>query len=322
MPNLLSIQMLVRNDAETIEQTFESVLPLIEKGAELLVGDLGCTDETIRICRAYNAQIVGVSLNNDLSQARNFLMMKATGKWNFLIHPCETIVQGIEWIESAISQSPAAYNANIFQGDVLSSEIRLWHKNMSLRFKNPVFETLPGDGKPSEIYLSTSPGQFELKMELAKEWMARFPLALEPIYYMACVHLSDKNWDTFLNYAKMYLHQDKSSKMSVIMTNYYCSMVQCYIKKDYKEATKYIIPCLAVRPAMAEFWCLLGDIYYSDSQIQKAKCFYQNALILGTRRLKADGWPMEISKYKTYPQKMIEACDKIQESLKTYQSKK
>lgn len=110
--------------------------------------------------------------------------------------------------------------------------------------------------------------------------------------------------------------------MSAIMTNYYCSMVQCYIKKNYQEATRFLIPCLAVRPAMAEFWCLLGDIYYADNQNQKAKCFYENASILGTRRLKNDGWPMEISKYKTYPEKMIEACDKMQELLKTYHAKK
>ncbi len=76
--------------------------------------------------------------------------------------------------------------------------------------------------------------------------------------------------------------------------------------------------CLAKKPTMAEFWCLLGDVYYDAKDYDKAKEFYENAVILGSRRLKDDGWPMEISKYKEYPQKMIEACKKIKTSSKLY----
>jgi tetratricopeptide (TPR) repeat protein len=69
---------------------------------------------------------------------------------------------------------------------------------------------------------------------------------------------------------------------------------------------------------MSEFWCLLGDCYYAIKDYEKSKSFYENALILGNKRLKNDGWPLEISKYKDYPQKMIESCDKIKSSLIFY----
>lgn len=62
---------------------------------------------------------------------------------------------------------------------------------------------------------------------------------------------------------------------------------------------------------MAEYWCLLGDVYYQQSSYEKAKHFYENALVMGARRLRTDAWPMEISKYKAYPNKMMAACDRI-----------
>ena len=95
------------------------------------------------------------------------------------------------------------------------------------------------------------------------------------------------------------------------MTQYYCSMVNCYIKKQYNTAIKFLLPCVAKKPTMAEFWCLLGDIYYALKDYERAKTFYENAIILGSRRLKNDDWPLEISKYKESPQKMIEGCISI-----------
>ena len=39
--------------------------------------------------------------------------------------------------------------------------------------------------------------------------------------------------------------------------------------------------------------------------------FYENALILGKKRLGSDRWPMDISKYEKYPKMMIDSCNKI-----------
>ena len=61
-------------------------------------------------------------------------------------------------------------------------------------------------------------------------------------------------------------------------------------------------------------------IYHLLKKFHQAKDFYENALILGKRRLATDKWPMDISKYGAYPKKMIESCDKIIESHSTYSS--
>lgn len=316
----LTIHMIIKNNEETIEHTLESLLPL---NGNILVGDLGCKDETVNKCRQYGATIVRLSLNDDLSQVRNHLLKSSDSKWNLYIEPWETILTGHEMIQQAIIGPQIAYKMSIIQGDVIIKQTRLWHKNTGLKFKNPVFETITQeDAKDLPAYISVGPNNnSNLYLELVEKWRDRCPLATEPIYYTACSHLNGKNWDTFLNWAGLYLHQEKSNSMSVYMTHYYCSMVNCYIKKDYQQAIQSLLPCLARQPTMAEFWCLLGDAYYAIKDYDKAKTFYENALILGSKRLKDDGWPLEISKYKEYPQKMIEGCNKIKEFSKNYGSK-
>ena len=92
-------------------------------------------------------------------------------------------------------------------------------------------------------------------------------------------------------------------------------------KKDFENAVKSLIPCLAEKPTNGEFWCLLGDIYYCLKDYERAKSFYENAKILGSRRLNDDDYPMEISKYKEYPEKLIKSCDAIKQSCSIYSGK-
>jgi hypothetical protein len=320
--NLLTIQMLVKNNEKTIDFTLESLRPLIDLNAQIVIGDLSCTDSTIKKCEAYNTQIVRLSLNNDRSKARNHLLDSFKSKWYLFIEPYETILTGIDSIISIItSTSRNAYKFNVLQGDVLSKQIRLWHKETNLKFKNPVFETLEGQAEDTEIYVACGKNDPSLNLELAKNWQKQSPISIEPLYYIGFAYLAQNNWSTFLNYADMYLHQEKRDSMSAIMTRYYYAMVKCYIEKDYQSALQHLLYCLMSKPLMAEFWCLLGDVYYEIKQYDKAQYFYENAIILGSRRLKSDDWPLEISKYKEYPQKKIDNCIEIKQSSKIYYGK-
>lgn len=315
----LTVHMIIRNNEATVEHTLESILPL---NADILVGDLGCKDDTVAKCRAYGATITRLSLNHDLSQVRNQMLAGCGSKWNLYIEPWESLLMGQEAILKAIVGAPAAYKMSVFQGDMVTKQTRLWHKATGLKFINPVFETLPGEATDIAAYLTVWPSNnSDLYLELVQKWQDRCPLATEPIYYTACSHLAGKNWDAFLNFAGLYLHQEKADVMSVYMTHYYCAMVNCYIKKNYQEAVRSLLSCVGKKPTMAEFWCLLADVYYAIKDYERARVFYENAIILGSRRLKDDGWPMEISKYKEYPQKMIEGCDKIRQTLRFYGSR-
>jgi tetratricopeptide (TPR) repeat protein len=135
---------------------------------------------------------------------------------------------------------------------------------------------------------------------------------------MAFRHLSQQHWDQFIGYASKYLFTERTAKKSTLMMKYYIAIVLCHIKQDATQSLKHILECLAVKPLMAEFWCLLGDVYYHRlGNYEKAQQFYQNAITLGSRRPKHDKSPIEIQKYRQYPEKMIVSCQSLKRETHT-----
>ena len=122
--------------------------------------------------------------------------------------------------------------------------------------------------------------------------------------------MAQKKYKEFLNVAKHYTFLEKSG-ISYTMTKYYMGLIQLYGFQDIKSCIENAVTCIITNPLMAEFWCLLGDAYYVGKDYKKAQYFYENAIFLGTRRETNDIWPLEISKYKEHPNKMIKSCKEL-----------
>src|SRR5690606_1141802 len=234
------------------------------------------------------------------------------------LEPWESLLHGHGLIAAAMRSSPAVYQMSILQADVVTKEIRFWHKDLGIKFQNPVFETVVADAANLDVYIASPSHAGDDKMNLVLKWRERQPLAVETYYYEACLLLTKKQWRKFLTTADHYIFQEKQKKMSLVMLRYYCAMVYCYVEKNYQKAAEHLLPCLAEKPLMAEFWCLLADIYYVNKKYEKARTFYDNAIILGSRRLKSDDWPLETAKYKEYPNKMINACNTLLDASRVY----
>ena len=139
---------------------------------------------------------------------------------------------------------------------------------------------------------------------------------MAPIYYEAFAYLVNSQWDKFLAKGEQYLFADSKPSRANIMIKYYMAVVYCHVKRQAEKATRHTLECLAVKPLMAELWCLLGDIHYHLlADYKKATVFYKNATGLGKQRQLTDGWPMEIAKYKNYPAKMIESCEELEDNV-------
>ena len=301
---MITSHLVIQNNETTIEEALNSISSFSH---QILIADIGSSDKTPEICKKYHAEVIKLSLNNDLSQVRNNLLKHSKNELNFWIEPWESVIQWENYKETV--------RCNIINGTNIHKSIRFW-KN--LKFRNPVYETLKGNAKNSEIYIKTNfIDNNERNLRLIKSWQERSPLALEPYYYLSCILLSQNKWKEFINIANYFIFQEKRQTMAVIMTKYYLSGVYFHIEKDYQKAINLLMNCIILKPLMAEFWCLLGDIYYELDKYDKAICFYENAIILGSRRLNSDEWPFEITKYKNYPETMIENCKKIKNSIKT-----
>lgn len=307
----LTAQIITKNNEQTIQSAIESINSVV---SQIVIADMGSTDQTKEICKS-----LGVIWKNcqdmNRSRARNFIIDTHPSEFYMYIEPWEILTNG----HNIIRKLKCNVMANIFNnGLFLSKEVRIWNTG---RFYNPVFERLDEDGLESNLTIYSEGGiNFKDAMDLLDEWKKEKPMSPQPYYYQACMLLSESKYDEFLKVADHYLFIEKDKdNMSSIMTRYYYAMVKILHHKQARPALQNLNLCLCTNPLMAEFWCLTGDVYYHLlKDFKKAKEFYENAIILGSRRLANSLWPMEISKYNEYPQRMIESCDKITESSFTY----
>lgn len=302
---MLTAHLLTKNNAETIRKTLES---LVVANPKIVIGDYGSTDDTLKICREFGADVTSVS-GMKRNEARNYLMRKSSDSLNIWIEPWEAIVQNHSIL---FNFKENAGHVRVIQSGTASWEIRLWRGDV--KFINPVFERLDiNDAKQTGLVLF-SKGSIDPETTLTaiSQWKNDSPLMNQPHYYHACVLLSQGKYEDFLRTAEHYLYLDKSNSMPAIMTRYYYAMIQMTVKRLVKPTLQNMNLCLCVKPLMAEFWCLTGDVYYHLlNKFEMAKEFYENAIVMGSKRLVTDLWPMDIAKYGKYPKIMIESCDSI-----------
>jgi len=302
---MLIVQLLTKNNSLTVGKSIESIVSL---NAKVVVGDLGSTDKTIDICEYYGVQVRRLA-GMSRSEARNQLTEDG---WNMMMEPWEILSRGHQ---HARSISECSY-AKIIREKTISKEIRFWEEGT---FINPIYERLDAETSHEANVVFYCIGQRDHKedLKLIEEWKSREPFSSAPYYYQASALLALGQHDEFLKIANHYLFLDSKS-MSSVMTRYYLAYV-FLSKKEFRPALQNLNLCLCARPLMAEFWCLMADVYYHLlKKFDQAKEFYENALILGARRLSSDKWPMDISKYSKYPRMMIESCDKITENKSVY----
>jgi tetratricopeptide (TPR) repeat protein len=314
----LTTHLIIRNDEEWVEEALKSVLPL---DGYIFVADIGSTDNSPYICESYGAVVKRLSLNHDLSQVRNLMMKTDKQPWQFYLEPWEKVLTGTDEIKKICTTrgNSQLYRMPVVQGDIITKETRLWHRESGAKFVHPINETILGESQEiSAVILQKKvSNRREIHQEIMAKWRERSPLNTNLLYMEACDLLIRKQWKPFLTKAEHYLFQEKQDLMPITMTRYYMAMVLCYAFSQFETATKYIAACIHSRPLMAEYWCLLGDIHYKKKDYERAKVFYENAIDLGSQR-PADEWPIEVQKYRKYPQQMIQSCKDVISKSREY----
>jgi len=303
---MLTVHMLTKNNAKTIQKALESV----QWADKIMIADLGSTDETVQIAEQF-AEVYNMDCFRN--EARNKLIEMSSGP-TLLLEPWEAVAQGRHTLNDISCQT----YATILQNKTLTKDIRAWTGNP--KFINPVYEMIDGDGVESDIliYSTGRTDQLDL-LNAIKEWKLQSPTAIAPYYYEACTLLSLGRWKEFLAVSEHYMFLDKTKSISAVMNHYYFSMVQLMHMKKVVPSLQNLSICLAAKPLMAEFWCLAGDVHYHlTKKFNTAMELYENAILLGSKRLKSDPWPMDLTKYKSYPKKMIESCEKLMDSKSLY----
>lgn len=314
----LTIAIATRNDEDTIADCISSCAT---SGLDIVVGDMGSRDRTAEIAQDMGAKVLGLAFRDDFSECKNDLISRCDSDWVLLLNGNEILARGAESIPNLASG--ANKRVMIVQSQVLTKPLRLVSKKSRPVVRNPVFDYIDGDGVLCDIFVkSTQVDKHEENARLVRLWMSKSPLLSQPHYYMSCIHLARASYSDFLKTAKHYLFLEKSKLSSYYMTKYYLSMVLAYHAKDYQESCRHSLDCIADKPTMAEYWCLLGDCYYSVDKFDKAYHLYENALIMGSRRSRDDSLPIHLDKYKSHPNNMMDLCRKALSSSRNFASSK
>jgi glycosyltransferase involved in cell wall biosynthesis len=294
---MLTIQLIVKDNENVVRTALKSLLPL---NSEIRVADLGSKDHSREICEEFGATIHYFRDVEDYSSVRNKLLGE---DWNLYIHPWEKLISGHEQILKATGSS---YYLDIYQDKNIVRDTRLFRGQ---KFQYPVYETLAKAGEaklPQGIIWSSSHRRYENAMDIIESWRNRSG-AREPYYYLAWELLGQGKFESFENIAKHYLSLEDLPKSS-LMLRYRLAQTQLYYLNKPSEAATNALCCVGAKPLMAEFWCLLADVYYAQKLYPQAKELYENAMILGARRPGDDDWPVELEKYKQYPTQMLQSC--------------
>lgn len=314
----LQIQVLTHNNQGTIEKCLKSLEPL---NSDIIIIDHGSIDGTLEVAKQY-AQIVKMNDAEDRSAARNRIMDRSKLDWHLYIEPWEVVKTGHQSILRAIANDVPSHRLIVSHGDVVTKPIRLWNRSTGMHFSGQCYESLTPEtnAKPLNAMIISSPDdKSEYQLNLIKMWQYNSPVSSEPYYYEAMFHLSHGEYDNFIRYAEQFLFRSNTMSMSIVMTRYYLAWVYTQIKKDARKAFENLVVGISLKPLMAEFWCLLGDIhYFIQKDFDKAYRFYDTAILLGRKRNTGDDWPVQISRYGEYPKRMMESCKTVLANRKLF----
>lgn len=143
----LSICMIVKNEESNIDRCLNSIKDIAD---EIVIVDTGSTDNTIDICKSYNAKIINKLWNNDFSEARNISLDHATKDYILFLDADEEIPkEDINKIKSLLNNKTLAEGyflrlVNIINENSVGDYVvfRLFKNNPKYRFTGKIHEQI------------------------------------------------------------------------------------------------------------------------------------------------------------------------------------
>jgi glycosyltransferase involved in cell wall biosynthesis len=145
MAPLLSLCMIVKNEAHQLRRCLTSVQPWVD---EIILVDTGSEDDTVAIAGEFTPHVYAVEWQQDFAAARNYSLQWATGEWIFYIDADEELIvtdshwrsqlldQGIDCFSVLRQEAGTHHNWSDF------ANVRFARRQPGLRFVGALHEQL------------------------------------------------------------------------------------------------------------------------------------------------------------------------------------
>ena len=167
----VSICMIVKDEEANLTRCLDSLLPIIrEPWTELVIVDTGSKDRTVEVARKYTDKVfIKEFVPWNFSEARNYGIAKATGRWIFTIDADEQIAQ-----DSIYPLMDLLWNEKYEEYETMLFEI---HNYNDWTLRNPSTMTQPrvfhNPGKPLYSYAAHNKPECGIPMITAKNIIIR-----------------------------------------------------------------------------------------------------------------------------------------------------
>ncbi len=144
-PIILSACLIVKNEEQRLPQCLESLRSLAD---EIVVVDTGSSDRTIAIAKKYQARVFHFAWCDDFSEARNYAIAQAKGKWILVIDADEVLEQGAIAILQEVIQRDDCLAVNLLRTEIGAAQapyslvLRLFRNHPAITFTGLYHESI------------------------------------------------------------------------------------------------------------------------------------------------------------------------------------
>lgn len=144
-PIILSACLIVKNEEQRLPQCLESLRSLAD---EIIVVDTGSSDRTVAIAKKYQARVFHFAWCDDFSQARNYAIAQAKGKWILVIDADEVLEQSAIAILQEVLQREDCLAVNLLRSEIDAKQapyslvLRLFRNHPAIKFTGLYHESI------------------------------------------------------------------------------------------------------------------------------------------------------------------------------------
>jgi glycosyltransferase involved in cell wall biosynthesis len=144
-PIILSACLIVKNEEQRLPQCLESLRSHVD---EIIIVDTGSSDRTISIAKKYQARVFHFDWCDNFSQARNFAIAKAKGKWILVIDADEVLEQSAIATLQEVIQRDDCLAVNLLRTEIGATQapyslvLRLFRNHPAITFTGFYHESI------------------------------------------------------------------------------------------------------------------------------------------------------------------------------------
>lgn len=291
---LISLCMIVRNEADVLGRCLHSVADLVD---EMILVDTGSTDETKAIAAQYDAKIYDFPWCDDFSAARNFAIAQAVGEYWFWLD-ADDVIEGEnhEKLRLILNHPDAdvvflPYHLSFDETgkpQVITQRERIFRRSLGYRFEGAVHEAVTPFGKirygdAAVSHRKEGAGDPDRNLHIYQQKLIRGErFSPREQYYYARELCDHGAYRAALPVLQQFLEEGKGWEADAIGACLLCG--QCYQELEQQDdALRSLFRSFCYGNPQPEICCEIGGIFLKKEQYEMAIFWYQLALQNGAK---------------------------------------